>query len=212
MIDNNTSSVFAAFKILIDEIESEIELINKVGLRAWEERDYRKANKVGECATLVTAYRDKVISLSNDWQTLVETQEGKLKEKIIPLRARNYETEEVKGTKPTTVSILGQSFAVRYWRDVFERVMNTIIDLRPEKFEQLMMRLPHIVGLNGKKFTKARKLKNGKFIEVNLSALSILRYCSQALELAGLLNKDFVVVTAQREDGQTLKISIPESH
>lgn len=212
MIDNNASNVFAAFKILIDEIEAEIELINKVGLRAWERRDYGKANEAGEHATLVTTYRDRVISLSNDWQTFVEAQEGKIEEKIMPLQARNYESEDVTGTKPVTVSILGQSFAVRYWRDVFERVMNTIVDLRPEKFEQLMMRLPHIVGLDGKKFTKARKLKNGIFIEVNLSALSILRYCSQALESVGLSNKDFVLVTAQREDGQTLKISIPDNH
>lgn len=209
MIANNTTNVSAAFKILIDEVEAEIELINKIGLRAWEKRDYHKANEAGEHATLVTAYRDRIISLSNDWQTLVERWEGKIEEKIMLSQAHNYESEEVTGTRPTTVSILGQSFTVRFWRDVFECVMNTIANLRPEKFEQLMVRLPHIAGRDEKKFTKARKLKNGIFIEVNLSAHDIVQNCSKILKMAELSVKDSVVVTAQRKiDGMALRITI----
>lgn len=212
MIENNTSNVFAAFKILIEEIETEIDLITKVGTIAWERRDFGGANEAGERATLVTAYRDRVVSLRNEWQALTGAQEGKTEEKIMSLKAHNYEPELVTGAKPTTVSILGQSFAVRYWRDVFERVMNTTVDLRPEKFEQILQQFPHFVGRDKKKFREPRKLKNGIFIQVNLSAFDIMRNCSQVLEMVGLSTKDFVVVTTQKKDGQTLRITIPPGH
>ncbi len=212
MIENNTSNVFAAFKILIEEIGTEIDLVTNVGRIAWERSDYGRANEAGERAILVTAYRDRVVSLRNEWEALPGAQEGKTGEKIIPLKAHNYEPEEVTGTKPTAVSILGQSFPVSSWSDVFVQTMNTIVDLRPEKFGQIMQQLPRIVGLDGKKFKRAKKLKNGKFIEVNLSALYTVRYCSQVLKMVELSAKDSVVVTAQRKNGQTLKISIPESH
>lgn len=137
-----------------------------------------------------------------------EMMGDKSEEKILFSKSRSYKDETVTGTKPLSISILGQSSTVNSWRDVFVRTMNTIIDLRPEKFEQIMRRFPHFVGLDGKKFTKSQKLKNGAFIEVNLSALSILHNCSQVIELVELSGKDIIFVTAQRKDGQALTLPI----
>lgn len=336
MIENNTSNVLAAFEILMEEIEAEIDLTNNIATRAINRRDYDEVREVIKHADQVTAYRDKIASLRREWRTLEGTQGAKLEgkdillkrrnlgrlqrglrtpeiaffqpilkalielngsaemddvlekveqsmkgvlrqvdfeplasgtdmlrwrntakwarntmkeegllksnspqgiweitetgrrafsdqwktfgqtqgdkseEKIIPSKPHSYKVETVIGTKPITVSILGQSLAVNSWRDVFVRTMNTIVDLRPEKFGQIIRQFPHFVGLDGKKFTKAQKLKNGTFIEVNLSALSILHNCSQALEMVELSTKDFIVVTARRKDGQTLRIPIPQ--
>jgi hypothetical protein len=209
VIDNNTSNVFAAFEILIDAIEAEIDLIDNVVTSAMKKRDHDGAHEAIVRATQITAYRDKIVSLRKDWQTFEGRRESETVEEVIPLKERNYEPELVTGTKPTTVSIFGQSLVVNSWSDVFVQTMNTIVDLRPEKFGQIMQRLPRIVGLDGKKFKRAKKLKNGIFIEVNLSALYTVRYCSQVLKMVELSAKDSVVVTAQRKnDGKTLRIAL----
>jgi restriction system protein len=287
MIENNTSNVFAAFEMLMEEIEAEVDLINKVATMALARRDYDGAHKAIEHAAQVTAFRDKTVSLRKEWKTLTvtqggkaeeeilpikrrnlgrlqrglrtpeiayyqpilealnelggsaemndvverveqsmrgvlrqvdyeplasgtemlrwrntaqwarntmveegllkldsprgmweiteagrralgkeektftRTQGGKVEEEILPVKRRNDESTNVTGTTPTTVSILGQSFAVHSWRDVLERTMNTIADVRPEKFEQIMQQFPRYVGRDKKRFTKARELKNG---------------------------------------------------
>jgi hypothetical protein len=321
MIESNTPNVFAAFEMLMEEIEAEVDLINKVGTRAMERRDYDGAREAIEHAAQATAFRNKIVSLRKEWKTLTRTQGGKAEEEILPVKRRNLgrlqrglrtpeivyyqpilealnelggsaemndvverveqsmrgvlrqvdyeplasgtemlrwrntaqwarntmveegllkldsprgmweiteagrralgkeektftrtqggkveeeilpvkrrndESTNVTGTTPTTVSILGQSFAVHSWRDVLERTMNTIADLRPEKFEQILQQFPRYVGRDKKRFTTARELKNGTFIEVNLSAHNIQRFCFQVLETIELSAEDLVIVT-----------------
>jgi len=109
------------------------------------------------------------------------------------------ETEEKKdqggvtGTIPHKLSILGQSFTVQSWRDVLEQTMNTIADLEPDKFEQIIQQFPRLVGRDKKKFRAIRELKNGSFIEVNLSAKSIQGFCFQVLEAIELTSDDWKV-------------------
>lgn len=73
--------------------------------------------------------------------------------------------------------------------------MNTIADLEPEKFEQLMVQFPRLVGRDPKKFRAIRQLKNEAYIEVNLSAQSIQRFCVQAIEAVELTTDDWKVIT-----------------
>ena len=110
-------------------------------------------------------------------------------------KTEQYEPKRVTGTTPTTISILGQYFMVHSWRDVLEQTMNTIADLEPEKFEQIMQQYPRLVGRDQKRFRTARQLKNGTFFEVNLSALDIQRFCFQMLETVELSAEDLEVVT-----------------
>lgn len=111
------------------------------------------------------------------------------------------ETEEqqnqhaVTFTTPKKLWILGQSFDVQTWRDVLEQTMNTIADLEPEKFEQIIQQFPRMIGRDKKRFRAVRELKNGAFIEVNLSAKSIQGFCFQALEAVELTADDWVVET-----------------
>ncbi|MBE2906715.1 DUF262 domain-containing protein [Anoxybacillus flavithermus] len=101
----------------------------------------------------------------------------------------------VTGTNPKELYILGQQFEVHSWRDVLENTMNTIADLEPEKFEQLMVQFPRLVGRDPKKFRAIRQLKNEAYIEVNLSAQSIQRFCVQAIEAVELTTDDWKVIT-----------------
>jgi len=71
--------------------------------------------------------------------------------------------------------------------------MNTIAELEPEKFEQIMQQFPRFVGRDKNRFREVRKLKNDTFIEVNMSAKSIQSLCFQALESIELTADDWVI-------------------
>jgi len=105
------------------------------------------------------------------------------------------EQGDVTGTTPKELWILGQNFRVQTWRDVLEQTMNTIADLEPDKFEQIIQQFPRFVGRDKKKFRAIRELKNGAFIEVNMSAKSIQSFCFQALEAIELTTDDWKVET-----------------
>ncbi|MDD3269336.1 MAG: DUF262 domain-containing protein [Syntrophomonadaceae bacterium] len=103
---------------------------------------------------------------------------------------------DVTGTTPSGLWILGQKFAVNSWRDVFEQTINTIAELEPEKFEQLIQTFPRYIGKDKSKFRAIRALNNGAFIEVNLSAQNIQKFCYKALEAIELTTEDWYVETA----------------
>lgn len=118
--------------------------------------------------------------------------------KIWPYFGSGTDKEEIKavtGTTPTGLRILGQYFDVTSWRDVLEQTLNTIADLEPEKLEILVQQFPKFIGKDKNRFRAVRELKNGTYIEVNLSAQSIQRLCCQALETIELTSDDWKVET-----------------
>lgn len=50
MIDNDPTNVVAAFEMLLEEIEAEIDFVSRVGARAFAARDYDKAREMLERA------------------------------------------------------------------------------------------------------------------------------------------------------------------
>ncbi|PGH40389.1 MAG: hypothetical protein CRN43_03310 [Candidatus Nephrothrix sp. EaCA] len=89
-------------------------------------------------------------------------------------------------TTPFALKILGQQKPVDSWRDVLVKTLNTIADLEPEKFEVIAHNCSRYLGKDKNKFRTTKELKNGYFIEVNLSAKSIRKFCYQALETVEL--------------------------
>ncbi len=110
-------------------------------------------------------------------------------------KAEQLAHKKASPTPPKALYILGQYFAVQSWRDVLEQTMNIIADLEPEKFDQIVKQFPRFVGRDNKKFREMRRLKNGKFIEVNLSSQDIQRFCFQVLETFDLSAEDWRVET-----------------
>lgn len=104
------------------------------------------------------------------------------------------ELHEVTGTTPTSLTILGQQFEVSSWRDVFEQTLNTVADLEPDKFEVIAQNFPRYLGKDKNKFRAVRQLQNGFFIEVNLSAQSIQKFCYQAIDTIELTTDEWTVV------------------
>jgi hypothetical protein len=70
MVENNPTNVVAAFEMLIEEIEAEIEVVNKVGAKAFEVRDYERARSALEQAGHIIAFRSKTDDLRREWSLL----------------------------------------------------------------------------------------------------------------------------------------------
>ncbi len=108
-------------------------------------------------------------------------------------KSASSDLKEVTGTTPTELRILGQKFQIQTWRDVLEKILNTVADLEPDKFEIIANNFPRYIGKDKNKFRAVRQLQNGYFIEVNMSAQSIQRFCSQAIETIELTSEDWSV-------------------
>ncbi len=102
----------------------------------------------------------------------------------------------VKGTTPSAVIILGKRFSVSTWREVNQITLETICELDNERFESVLAHFPRFVGRDSAKFRSSRQLPNGAFMEINLSAESIHRFCLQAAEASGLSSEDWRVECA----------------
>lgn len=100
----------------------------------------------------------------------------------------------VTGTTPVGLTILGQHFEVKSWRDVMEKTLNVIANLEPEKFEIVAHNFPSYVGKDKNKYRAIRQLENDYYIEVNLSAQSIQKLCYQAMEAIELTSDEWEVV------------------
>jgi restriction system protein len=74
MIKNNPTNVEAAFEILLEEIEAEIDFVNGVGAKGFEARDYERAKEALEQAATLTAFRGKVTDLIKEWTSLEAKQ------------------------------------------------------------------------------------------------------------------------------------------
>ncbi len=70
MSGNHPTNVFAAFEMLLEEVETEIDLINRAGAQAFAARNYESAREALERAGQLTAFRDKVATLRGEWETL----------------------------------------------------------------------------------------------------------------------------------------------
>jgi len=110
---------------------------------------------------------------------------------IVPIESSN----DVTGTVPTGLWILGQYFQVQSWRDVLQETLNTISDLEPEKFQSILENYPRFVNKDKTKFASSRQLKNGYFIETRLSAKVIQNFCYQAIESIELSSDEWKVST-----------------
>jgi restriction system protein len=70
MKQNVPTNVTAAFELLLEEIEEEIELVNQAGAKAFVEGQYDRVDAARQQAGALTAYRRKLVELRREWQTL----------------------------------------------------------------------------------------------------------------------------------------------
>jgi hypothetical protein len=91
--------------------------------------------------------------------------------------------------RPKSLTILGQTFTVKSWRDVAEQTAEVVSQISDD-FEQIAESLPNY--LNREPFQLAcRQLSNGWWLYVNLSADAVKRLCQSLLEEAGIPEDEF---------------------
>jgi uncharacterized protein with ParB-like and HNH nuclease domain len=111
------------------------------------------------------------------------------------------QSSSLTGTSPKTLFCFDKEYAVKSWRDVLETTLNTISDIEPDHFNMLMDQFPRFIGRDEKDFRSTRKLRNGAFIEVNLSSQDIYSFCMKAIETAELSSEDWRVETQETNKG-----------
>jgi hypothetical protein len=104
----------------------------------------------------------------------------------------------VTGTSPRALTIMNRRFAVSSWREVQQYTLEFIAEVDDESFRKIVENFPRFIGADLARFRSPRKLKNGLFMEANLSANAIQRFCIQVTEEAGLSSDDWRVDYAAR--------------
>lgn len=127
MIENNPSNVSAAFEMLLEEVEAEIDFGNSIGSKAFENRDYEKAKEALERSGVMTAFRDKVAALRKEWETMAaaadreEDEDTKSERRNLGRLRHGQRTPESKYYLPI-LEALSQMRGSGKTNDVLERV------------------------------------------------------------------------------------------
>jgi len=82
MAKTDVTAVGAAFEMLLEEIEGVVGDINVTGARAFEQGKHDEAGAILEQARVITAFRQKVVSLRHEWDGLYSEQSEEVKEKV----------------------------------------------------------------------------------------------------------------------------------
>ncbi len=110
--------------------------------------------------------------------------------------SRQYASgNKLKGSTPQYLLIFGQAYQVKNWRDVLEVSLNTVAEKEPDKFKEIVAKFPRFLGWQKEDFRTSRQLKNGVFLNTNLSAKDIHKFCLKAIETAELSSEDWEVKT-----------------
>lgn len=89
MNKNIPTDVSAAFELLLEEIEIEINTLDRAASKASDEHDRISAREALEQADQITTFRDKVVSLRKEWETLAEAPKVSVSKEIISVERRN---------------------------------------------------------------------------------------------------------------------------
>ena len=100
-----------------------------------------------------------------------------------------------RGRRPAELQIFGKTLAVSTWRDVLENTVNEVIEIDPDAYGALSRELSSHIGSDRTRFREARQLRNGGYVNVNLSAEGIDRLCRRILDVAGVSESEWDVET-----------------
>ncbi len=96
------------------------------------------------------------------------------------------DSDEVIGTTPESVTLLGQTFPVKRWREVLATTLDALADQKPDQFATVLAKYPHYVAVSPQAFRAPKPFNNGYYIESHFSAAGIYRFCQRAVETMGL--------------------------
>ena len=110
----------------------------------------------------------------------------------------------VTGTVPHLVVVRGKQIPVRSWVEVAQVTLEEIARIGDDEFEQVAAELPKFVNRDSTAFRRSsrlRQLSNGAYFETNVSAAGSHRWCTQAVQIAGLGAEEWRVVWSSSGNG-----------
>ena len=182
-------------------------LIHNLGNLTLTAVEYNSSNSNSDFETKKKQFLNSHVELNkyfkniNSWQrTDIEKRSAYMTEIALALwpyfgkqGTITSQSTKIKSKPPKTLIFLKKEYSVKSWRDVLETTLNIIADLEPDKFEEIINQFPRFISLNQQGLRDTRKLINGAFIEVNLSAEHIRKFCFKALETAEFSVDDWEV-------------------
>ena len=145
MIGTNPTNILAAFEILLEEIETEIEFLDEVGKEAVGKRDYDSARNAIERASQAKNFREKVTSLRKEWETFTAISSSVVVEDLFSDKRRNQgrlqkglRTPEIAYYRPilNALNELGGSARINAVLEKVEQSMRK--ELKPVDYEHLL--------------------------------------------------------------------------
>jgi restriction system protein len=70
MAQNDPTGVIEVFELLMEKLKAEIDIQNKLGMRAFEKGDHGAARKAADRASHISSLREQVVSLCKSWVKL----------------------------------------------------------------------------------------------------------------------------------------------
>ncbi len=141
---------------------------------------------------------NKDIATFKKWdKDSMEKRAGELTRTIIKLwsyfgKTQN-ELRKIKGSSPRLLTILEQSYSVRSWRDVMKKTLMTVYENNEGKYKKIMDKYPGFIASKGNGMRNPKKIDNGHYMEANLNANAIHRFCINAIEEAGYNREEWNV-------------------
>lgn len=117
---------------------------------------------------------------------------------IWPYFGEDNVTQETTTVKPRSLIIWGQEYPVRYWAEVLEQTVKSIAELAPDTINILIKEYPSFINRTKEALPKSSqprvvKIAEGIYLNKNLSAEAIQRFCVQAIQTIGLTSDDWEV-------------------
>jgi uncharacterized protein with ParB-like and HNH nuclease domain len=95
------------------------------------------------------------------------------------------------GTKPKAVTILGDTYIVKSWRDVACQTAEVAIDI-VDDFDRVVNQMPGYFFKEKNQYTP-RQISNGWWIYLNLNSGAIKSFCRNLIAVAGIPEEDWQV-------------------
>ena len=105
------TNISAAFGLLLEEIENEVELANEAGAQAFKNGLYDQVELAKQQAVRLTEYRSKVVALRQEWRTLSQGLASKKSERT-PKSKDKKDQRRVTSRLPKGVRTPSEAFRI----------------------------------------------------------------------------------------------------
>lgn len=121
-----------------------------------------------------------------------------------------YEEYNFTGTKPKSFTFLDKEYAVKSWRDLYQKTVRLLHSLDPVRLESLFDEANHRRYLASSPDTHKYncKVTDGVYLNINLSAYSIVNIIKSLFDEYDLDEEDFVIILQEDSEEESEVITL----